>query len=565
MAAFAAHDTRHVLWGAGGAPVTPGNSGTMIGQLLGGYQLLSLLGAGGMAEVYLAKDPKLDREVAVKVLPASLALDAGYVERFRDEARRVAALNHPNIVPVYHYGEERGLLFLVMPVLRESLRDRMEREGILPVAEATRYVVQVAAALDAAHAQGLVHRDVKPENILINTDGRALLTDFGIAREASFLRKTGSNRTLAATGLPVGTPEYMAPEQLRAGVVDQRADIYALGSVLYELLTGTVPHEAPTPYEVAALVLTAPLTPPSRRKPTIWPELERVVMKALEADPDARYPNTRAFAVAVRDAVLHRDSSVSRLTMPAVSREMPAMASTLTLAHSAVSAPAAPAEPLETETAGSGSFEGSRPAWGDGFRPKRGGRKSLLVGAITALVLVGICGGSGVAFLNGLNLPFLGSGSPSPTAGNSGVNGTNLTPDATVDQATATATLAPTNTPISPTATAIPNPPALAIHPNPVQLQQITDHVCQGSVNITNTSNGTIRWSWTSITPSPSWFSWSLGSGGQDMSGMPNDPSQRAGSTDQVNFRFRCSTGQSYTVTIQDSTGRRYTLTMSTQ
>ncbi|MGH2514493.1 MAG: serine/threonine-protein kinase, partial [Ktedonobacterales bacterium] len=209
--------------------MTPGNTGTLIGQSLGGYQLLSLLGAGGMAEVYRAKDPKLDREVAVKVLPAALAMDAGYVERFRDEARRVAALNHPNVVPVYHYGEERGLLFLVMPVLRESLRDRMERDGLLPVSEATRYVVQIAAALDAAHALGLVHRDVKPENILINAEGKALLTDFGIAREASFLKQTGSNRTLAATGLPVGTPEYMAPEQLRAGLVDQRADIYAFG------------------------------------------------------------------------------------------------------------------------------------------------------------------------------------------------------------------------------------------------------------------------------------------------------------------------------------------------
>ncbi|HLJ80049.1 MAG TPA: serine/threonine-protein kinase, partial [Ktedonobacterales bacterium] len=306
--------------------MTPGNTGTLIGQSLGGYELLSLLGAGGMAEVYRAKDPKLDREVAVKVLPASLALDAGYVERFRDEARRVAALNHPNVVPVYHYGEERGLLFLVMPVLQESLRDRMERDGLLPVSEATRYVVQVAAALDAAHSQGLVHRDVKPENILINPDGRAMLTDFGIAREASFLKRTGSNRTLAATGLPVGTPEYMAPEQLRAGIVDQRADIYALGAVLYELLTGTVPHEADTPYEVAALVLTAPLTPPTRRNPAIWPQLEQVVMKALASDPNGRYPNTRAFAVAVRDAVIHRDSSVSRLTMPAVSAEIPTLA-----------------------------------------------------------------------------------------------------------------------------------------------------------------------------------------------------------------------------------------------
>src|SRR5262249_12731383 len=160
-----------------------------------------------------------------------------YVQRFRDETRRVRALDHTNVVPVLAYGEERGLLYLVMPLLQESLRERMEREKVLPLVDAAKIVVQVAAALDAAHGQGIVHRDVKPENILLDVDGRAHLTDFGIARDADFLKKTGSSRTLASTGLPVGTPEYMAPEQLRGEAVDHRVDIYSLGVVLYELLS----------------------------------------------------------------------------------------------------------------------------------------------------------------------------------------------------------------------------------------------------------------------------------------------------------------------------------------
>jgi serine/threonine-protein kinase len=292
--------------------VAAGSAGGLVGQTLGEYRLTSLLGAGGMAEVYRGEDTRMGREVAVKVLPAMLADDPEYVRRFRDEAERVGSLDHPNIVRMYSSGEERGLLYLVMPLLRESLRDRMEREGLLPLADASRLVVQVAAALDAAHARGIVHRDVKPENSLLNAQGRALLTDFGIARDEAFLRETVGNRTLAATGLPVGTPEYMAPEQLGNGVVDTRADIYALGVVLYELLTGAVPFQAGTPLDVAALVRAARFDPPSARNPLIWPELDAVVLRAMASDPDARYQDTRSFALALRDAVMnHRGGAVT--------------------------------------------------------------------------------------------------------------------------------------------------------------------------------------------------------------------------------------------------------------
>ena len=169
-----------------------------------------------------------------------------------------------------------------MPLIKESLRDRLTRGVPMPVAEAVQITVQILSGLSAAHAQGVVHRDVKPENILLDENGVAKLTDFGIARRITIRRASGGP-TLAGTGLPVGTPQYMAPEQLRGEDLDQRADIYALGSVLYEMLTGLTPHIADTPYEVASLVLTAPIAAPFERNPKIWPELEQVMLQARSA------------------------------------------------------------------------------------------------------------------------------------------------------------------------------------------------------------------------------------------------------------------------------------------
>src|SRR6476469_6643058 len=176
-----------------------------------------------MAEVYRGFDVKLKRQVAVKILPASMSGDAGYVQRFKTEAQRVAALNHPHIVPVYHFGEEGSLLYHVMPILKESLRDRLDRDGTLSPQEAVRLVVQIASALSVAHAAGLVHRDVKPENILLNDKDEAVLTDVGIARPMVWSKTGRGAQTVSATGLPVGTPEYMSPEQLRGEPMDQRA------------------------------------------------------------------------------------------------------------------------------------------------------------------------------------------------------------------------------------------------------------------------------------------------------------------------------------------------------
>jgi serine/threonine protein kinase len=280
----------------------------LCGERLGSYQLGELLGVGGMAEVYRAEDLLLQREVAVKVLAAHLADNAEYAERFRAEAHRVGSLSHPHLVPIYHAGEAEvqgmHLLYLVMPLLHESLRDLRRREGKLPPAEASWLVLQVADGLDAAHRSGIIHRDVKPGNVLLDTDGHPLLADFGIARELCATSPSGIAPT--QTGEVVGTPEYMAPEQLRGATIDQRADVYALGAVLYELLTGRLPFDGATAYDLAAHVLHAPLTPPSVLAPDVVPAVERVVLTALARDPAERYATAGVFALALRHAVFDR-------------------------------------------------------------------------------------------------------------------------------------------------------------------------------------------------------------------------------------------------------------------
>lgn len=406
--------------------------GELQGQQLGVFVLQSLLGSGGMAEVYRALDPRLNRLVAVKVLPPILAADPNYVARFRTEARRVAALNHPHIVPVYHYGEEvikrQRLLYQVMPILRESLRDRLDREGTLPLAVAGRIVVEIASALEAAHEMGLVHRDVKPENILLDQKGKAMLTDFGIAREAMFLRRPGVMQTLAATGLPVGTPEYMAPEQLRNGPVDQRADVYGLGTVLYELLTGVVPHEAETPYEVAALVLTAPLIPPSKHNPNISRKLEATVMRALARQPEDRFLDARSFAEALAAAIAEPDT-VSVPTVGVWPRR--------THRFEAVPTAAAPSRRKRGQGGGAG---GMPPGIGSGSSPWRAPRRWLLIALAVLLLVMGSFGGNALVSRSGFQWPWLAKSQP-----------------IIVPTVAATATLQPTDTP-QPTATLQPTP-----------------------------------------------------------------------------------------------------------
>ncbi|MDP9478625.1 MAG: protein kinase, partial [Actinomycetota bacterium] len=253
----------------------------------GRYRLLGLLGRGGMGEVYLARDEVLDRDVAVKVLAEQYSHDGEAVERFRREAKSAAALSHPHIVPVYDLGETvDGTHYIVMEyVPGGTLKERILREGPLDAGTAARISLQVAAALGAAHDAGVIHRDVKPENILFAGSGEAKVTDFGIARAASSPR-------LTQTGFALGTADYMSPEQAMGDPVGPASDLYSLGVVLYQMLTGERPFEADSPLATAVKHVNEP--PPKLRRPgegdPAFPGgMDALVGKLLAKDPADRH------------------------------------------------------------------------------------------------------------------------------------------------------------------------------------------------------------------------------------------------------------------------------------
>jgi hypothetical protein len=257
------------------------------GRILDGrYQLGSLLGAGGMARVYVATDRVLERQVAVKVLSPSDAQDPVFVERFRREARAAARLSHPNIVAVFDSGSDADQPYLVMEyVPGQSLAQLLARQGRLAPRRAVELAIQVCAALAAAHAQGLVHRDIKPANVLVSPDGQVQVSDFGIVKAAAAT-------TLTGTGTVLGTAAYLSPEQAQGGPVDARSDLYGLGCVLYELLCGSPPFGSGadrSPVAVATRHVSEPPEPPSARNPQVDPALEAVVLTALAKDPAQRY------------------------------------------------------------------------------------------------------------------------------------------------------------------------------------------------------------------------------------------------------------------------------------
>jgi beta-lactam-binding protein with PASTA domain/tRNA A-37 threonylcarbamoyl transferase component Bud32 len=260
-------------------------SDTLIGTLFDGrYQVVRKLGAGGMANVYLAEDQELGRHVAIKILNDRHANDDQFVERFRREAKNAAALSHPNIVSIYDRGEAEGTYYIAMEYLDgRSLKELITSRGPAPLNVAIEYARQILSALRFAHRHGIVHRDIKPHNVLVDAEGRVKVTDFGIAR-------AGTSQMTEA-GSIVGTAQYLSPEQARGTGVDQRSDLYSLGIVLYELLTGTLPFNGDTPVEIAMKHLSQTPELPSALRPELPHELDLVVTRALAKDPDARYQN----------------------------------------------------------------------------------------------------------------------------------------------------------------------------------------------------------------------------------------------------------------------------------
>jgi TolB-like protein/tRNA A-37 threonylcarbamoyl transferase component Bud32/Tfp pilus assembly protein PilF len=271
---------------------------TREGQKIGPYVLVSEIGRGGAATVYVAKDAKHHRSVALKLLNPDTSSALGG-DRFRREIEVVAQLQHPHILPLHDSGEVDGLLYYVMPLVSgETLRDRIARDGPLPLADVRRIVRDVAAALDYAHRRGVVHRDVKPANILVD-DEHAMVADFGIAH-----RTVDETEALTATGIIIGTPAYMSPEQSTgSSEVDARSDVYALGCVVFEMLTGTPPFRAPTVQGLVMKHLQAPVPSARTLRPEVPPAVDDVLRTALAKDPAARYPATRDLAVALAEAL----------------------------------------------------------------------------------------------------------------------------------------------------------------------------------------------------------------------------------------------------------------------
>jgi hypothetical protein len=293
----------------------------MIGQLIAGrYEIEELVGTGGMSSVYRARDRVLERAVALKVLHEQYSSDSEYVERFRREARAIARLNHPNIVTVIDRGEFEGRQFIVFEhVPGENLKEVVEREGPLPVAQALALTHQVARGLAYAHEHGVVHRDVKPQNVLLDETGTAKVTDFGIARSLE------PGDALTESGTLLGTSDYIPPEQASGQSVDERSDQYSLGVLLYELLTGEVPYPADNFMAVAMRHLRDPVPSVRARRPNVPARVDAIVTRAMAKRPQERFPSTAAMMAAI-EACLADEAAEEGATgvLPRVATSPPA-------------------------------------------------------------------------------------------------------------------------------------------------------------------------------------------------------------------------------------------------
>jgi serine/threonine protein kinase/beta-lactam-binding protein with PASTA domain len=287
-----------------------------VGEIIDGrYQITSLISRGGMATVYSAMDSRLDRTVAIKIMHEHLAQDEEFVSRFIREAKAAAALSHPNLVQVYDQGWNQGgipAVFLVMEYIPgATLRDHLYAVGQLGAKESLDIIEQVLSALVYAHRAGIIHRDIKPENIMITADGRAKLGDFGLARAVS----TGNTLTADANVL-MGTVAYLAPEQVQRGIADAKSDIYSLGIVLFEMLTGKKPYEGDSPIQIAYRHVHDRVPAPSTLVPAITKDLDLLVLRATAPDPGLRYQNVGEFQESIRKSLLLLDPDEQQLSLP---------------------------------------------------------------------------------------------------------------------------------------------------------------------------------------------------------------------------------------------------------
>ncbi|MBS1790011.1 MAG: AAA-like domain-containing protein [Acidobacteria bacterium] len=288
-----------------------------IGERLGHYKIISPLGAGGMGEIYLAEDTRLNRKVAVKLLPRQFTRDADRVRRFKQEARAASSLNHPHIVTIFEIGEDRGWHYIVTEFIDgQTLRQRLT-SGTIKIAEMIESIIQVAGALCAAHEAGIIHRDIKPENLMVRRDGYVKVLDFGIAKLTEQFGVDRPTRTDSFASSPeavktdpghvMGTAHYISPDQLLGLELDGRSDVFSLGVVLYELITGRVPFDGSTPSAVIASILNEEPMPLARFSRTVPGELDRIVEKALRKDREERYQVIKDFALDLKNLRLEME------------------------------------------------------------------------------------------------------------------------------------------------------------------------------------------------------------------------------------------------------------------
>ena len=272
------------------------------GTKLGPYEIQSQIGAGGMGEVYRARDSRLGREVAIKILPESFAQDAERLRRFEQESQAVAALNHPNILAIYDVGTRDGSPYLVSELLEgENLRAILEK-GPIPQRKAIEYAVQIANGLAAAHDKGIVHRDLKPDNLYVCRDGRVKILDFGLAKMSAKETPGVDGATMTqhtAAGVVMGTASYMAPEQVRGGQVDARTDMFSFGVVLYEMLSGKRAFQRDSSPETMTAILKEDVPELTDTKLPVAPALEKIVRRCLEKSPEQRFQSAKDLAFAL--------------------------------------------------------------------------------------------------------------------------------------------------------------------------------------------------------------------------------------------------------------------------
>ncbi len=292
------------------------DAGVWTGKMLGKYEIGPLIGQGGMAQVYKGRHAALKRDVAIKLIHSYLASGEGFIERFQREAQLVAALRHPNIVQVFDLDTHMGVYFMVMefidgPTLSSQLQDIRRQNSLLSLERTIELILVLCSALDYAHAQGMIHRDVKPGNVMFTRKGQPVLTDFGLAKIVG-----GTSQTVS--GSFVGTPTYMSPEQAQGESGDARSDIYALGVMLFELATGRVPFEGDTPLSIVFKQINKPLPSAKMINPHLPDSIERIIIKATEKKSQDRYQTCAQFAAALHQVELSAGKPTEVLETKAV-------------------------------------------------------------------------------------------------------------------------------------------------------------------------------------------------------------------------------------------------------